>query len=178
MLFIQLTGLSGSGKSTIAIGVKRLLESKGLYIEVVDGDIYRKQLCSDLGFSKEDRLENIRRLGSVCNEFARNGIIAILAAINPFEAMRKKLSLYGPHVKKVWIDCDLKLLIDRDTKQLYRKAMLPDNHPDKIHNLTGVNDPYEIPLNPDLIINTGTDNKERSIIILADFILQECNLNS
>jgi len=172
MLFIQLTGLSGSGKSTIAIGVKKLLESNGFHVEVIDGDIYRKKLCPDLGFSKEDRHENIRRLGFVSNKFAENGIISILAAINPYEEIRKELSLYGPHVKTVWIDCNLDLLVKRDTKQLYKKAMLPDNHPDKIKNLTGVNDPYEAPENPGLTINTGIESEETSIRILFDYIMQ------
>lgn len=175
MLFIQLTGLSGSGKSTIANGVKKLLESNGLRVEVIDGDIYRKKLCPDLGFSKEDRNENIRRLGFVSNKFAINGIISILAAINPYEEIRKELSEYGPHVKTVWVDCDLGLLIKRDTKQLYKKAMLPDDHPDKINNLTGVNDPYELPENPNLIINTTSESEETSIRILYDFIVQNLN---
>jgi adenylylsulfate kinase len=175
MLFIQLTGLSGSGKSTIAIGVKKLLESNGFHVEVIDGDIYRKILCPDLGFSKEDRHENIRRLGFVSNQFAINGIISILAAINPYEEIRKELSLFGPHVKTVWIDCDLDLLIKRDTKQLYKRAMLPDNHPEKINNLSGINDPYEPPENPNLVINTNSESEEMSIRILNDFIVQNLN---
>ena len=171
MLFIQLTGLSGSGKSTIAKGVKELLKSNDMHVEVIDGDIYRKKLCPDLGFSKEDRHENIRRLGFVSNKFAVNGIVSILAAINPYEEIRKELSMYGPHVKTVWINCDLDILIQRDTKQLYKKAMLPDDHPDKVKNLTGVNDPYESPENADLIINTGFESEESSIKLLYDFII-------
>jgi adenylylsulfate kinase len=172
MLFIQLTGLSGSGKSTIANGVKELLLSSGFRIEVIDGDIYRKKLCSDLGFSKSDRHENIRRLGFVSNKFAENGIISILAAINPYEEIRKELSMYGPHVKTIWINCDLDTLIKRDTKQLYKKAMLPENHPDKIKNLTGVNDPYEAPENPDLVINTAIEKEDESVKLLFDYIIK------
>lgn len=172
MLFIQLTGLSGSGKSTIANGVKKLLESNGFRVEVIDGDIYRKKLCPDLGFSKEDRHENIRRLGFVSNKFAVNGIISILAAINPYEEIRKELSDFGAHVKTVWIDCDLDMLVKRDTKQLYKKAMLPDDHPDKLNNLTGVNDPYELPENPSLIINTSNEPEEASIKMLFDYIMR------
>ena len=171
MLFIQLTGLSGSGKSTIAKGVKELLKSNDMHVEVIDGDIYRQKLCPDLGFSKEDRHENIRRLGFVSNKFAVNGIVSILAAINPYEEIRKELSMYGPHVKTVWINCDLDILIQRDTKQLYKKAMLPDDHPDKVKNLTGVNDPYESPENADLIINTGFESEKSSIKLLYDFII-------
>lgn len=173
MLFIQLTGLSGSGKTTIANGVKIILEDKGFHVEVIDGDVYRKKLCSDLGFSKEDRNENIRRLGFVSNRFAVNGVISILAAINPYEEIRKELSLYGSYVKTVWIRCDLETLIRRDTKQLYKKAFLSDDHPEKIKNLSGVNDPYEAPLHPDLVINTGIESAEESINILAEFIIKE-----
>lgn len=172
MLFIQLTGLSGSGKSTIANGVKALLQSSGFRVEVIDGDVYRKKLCPDLGFSKEDRNENIRRLGFVSSKFAEHGIISILAAINPYEEIRKELSLYGSHVKTVWINCDLDILIKRDTKQLYKKAMLPDDHPDKVKNLTGVNDPFETPENADLVINTGNESEEASIKILYDYIVE------
>ncbi|MFI5131965.1 MAG: adenylyl-sulfate kinase [Chitinophagales bacterium] len=175
MLFIQLTGLSGSGKSTIANGVKKLLESNGFRAVVIDGDIYRKKLCPDLGFSKEDRHENIRRLGFISNQFAVNGIISILAAINPYEEIRKELLLFGPHVKTVWIDCHLDLLIKRDTKQLYKKAMLPDGHPDKINNLSGVNDPYEPPETPNLIISTSFESEETSIKKLYDYIMLNIN---
>lgn len=173
MLLIQFTGLSGAGKSTIANGVKQLLEKNKLHVEVIDADVYRKRVCPDLGFSKEDRNENIRRLGFIGNRFAMNGVIAILAAINPYEGIRKELSQYGPHVKTVWIQCDLETLIKRDTKQLYKKAMLPDAHPDKIENLTGVNDPYDKPVDPDLIINTAAKNEEDCIRMLAAFIIEE-----
>ncbi len=175
MLFIQLTGLSGSGKSTIADGVKVLLQSSGFRVEVIDGDVYRKKLCPDLGFSKKDRNENIRRLGFVSSKFAENGVISILAVINPYEEIRKELSLYGPHVKTVWINCDLEILIKRDTKQLYKKAMLPDDHPDKIRNLTGINDPYEPPKNADLVINTTIESEDKSIKIFFDYIIQNIN---
>jgi adenylylsulfate kinase len=175
MLFIQLTGLSGSGKSTIANGVKSLLDNNGYPVEVVDGDIYRKKLCPDLGFSKEDRNENIRRLGFVSNRFAANGVISILAAINPYEEIRKELALYGPHVKTIWIDCGIDILIKRDTKHLYKKAMLPQDHPEKLNNLTGINDPYETPKNPDLVINTGLESEQASIDKLFEFIVRHVN---
>ena len=140
MLFIQFTGLSGAGKSTIASGVKAVLERKGYRVEVIDADIYRPILCPDLGFSKHDRIENIRRLGFVATLLAKNGVITILAAINPYELARKELVANGTKVKTVWINCDLETLIKRDTKGLYHKALLPNNSPNKIHNLTGVND--------------------------------------
>jgi adenylylsulfate kinase len=173
MLLIQLTGLSGSGKTTIANGVKKLLEQKQQRVEVIDGDIYRKILCRDLGFSKDDRNENIRRLGFVANLLAINGVVAILAAINPYEDVRQELRAYGPHVNTVWVNCDMETLITRDTKQLYKKAMLPDDHPGKIKNLTGVNDPYESPHEPDLVINTNLQTEGESIELLHSFILKK-----
>jgi adenylylsulfate kinase len=172
MLFIQLTGLSGSGKSTIANGVKKLLQSNGYRVEVIDGDVYRKKICPDLGFSRTDRHKNIRRLGFISNKFAEHGIISILAAINPYEEIRKELLLYGRHVKTVWINCDMDTLVKRDNKQLYKRAMLPDDHPDKIKNLTGVNDPYELPENPDLVIDTAAEDEDRSIEILFNYIVK------
>jgi len=172
MLFIQLTGLSGSGKSTIANGVKKLLQSNGYRVEVIDGDVYRKKICPDLGFSRTDRHKNIRRLGFISNKFAEHGIISILAAINPYEEIRKELLLYGRHVKTVWINCDMDTLVKRDNKQLYKRAMLPDDHPDKIKNLTGVNDPYELPENPDLVIDTAAEDEDTSIEILFNYIVK------
>lgn len=172
MLLIQLTGLSGSGKTTIANGVKKLLEKKKYRVEIIDGDIYRKKLCPDLGFSKEDRNENIRRLGFVANLLATNDVITILAVINPYEESRRQLKEYGAHVNTVWINCPIETLIERDTKQLYKKAMLPDDHPEKIKNLTGINDPYEIPEKADLVINTHMESQDKSVDTLLDFILK------
>jgi adenylylsulfate kinase len=170
--FIQLTGLSGSGKSTIANGAKKLLRNKGLRSEVIDADIFRKILCRDLGFSKQDRNENIRRLGAVANLLATNGVICILAAINPYEEIRQELSAYGSHVQTVWINCDIATLIKRDTKQLYRRALLPEGDQDKIKNLTGVNDPYEIPPHPHLVINTSNESEKVSIEVLFEYIIK------
>jgi len=173
MLFIQLTGLSGSGKSTIASRVKEKLLLHGIKVEIIDADVFRPIICRDLGFSRADRQENIRRLGFVANLLAANGVMVILAAINPYEEIREELIAYGPYVKTVWINCDLETLIKRDTKQLYKRALLPDDHPDKIKNLTGVNDPYDIPQKPDLIINTNTESEETSIDKLFNFIIKE-----
>ena len=173
MILIQLTGLSGSGKSTIATGVNKMLVNDGYRAEVIDAEVYRKILCRDLGYSKEDRNENIRRLGFVANLLATNKVIVIVAAINPYEAIRQEISDYGPHVKTVWINCDLDTLIKRDTKKLYKKALLPDGHPDKINNFTGINDPYEIPENADLILNTNTETETESIQRLYDFVIRQ-----
>jgi adenylylsulfate kinase len=170
MLIIQLTGLSGSGKTTLSDHVKKRLESLALRVEIIDGDKYRKTLCSDLGFSKEDRCENIRRLGRAAYSFKGSCDVVIIAAINPFEWVRNELKLnYG--IKTVWINCDLDVLIKRDTKGLYKRALLPEEHPDKLNNLTGMNDNYDLPLDHDLVINTHTATTEQSGSLLYNFIL-------
>ncbi len=105
-MIIQLTGLSGAGKTTLATGAKSLLEKHDLTIEIIDGDVYRKTLCRDLGFSGEDRIENIRRLGKAAWAFKDRADIILIAAINPFEAFRNELKeMYG--VKTAWIKCDM-----------------------------------------------------------------------
>lgn len=171
MLFIEMTGLSGSGKSTIASLASSELTRMGYKNEVIDGDVYRKTLCKDLGFSEADRKENIRRLGIVCNLLSKNGIIAMLAAINPFEETRNELKNYGDYVKLVWINCDLETLTNRDTKDLYRRARLPEGDPDRITNLTGVNDRFDIPKNYDLVIDTSVLTIEQSVKKMVDFII-------
>jgi adenylylsulfate kinase len=173
MIFIQFTGLSGAGKSSIAHLVKMQMEQQGDRVEVIDADVYRPVLCPDLGYSKESRMENIRRLGFVANLLSKHGVITILAAINPYESVRNELVSKGTRVKIIWIKCNVEVLIQRDTKGLYRKAMLPDGHPEKIYNLTGVNDDYEPPLKPDLIIDTDEEELEASVIKVVDFIRKE-----
>jgi adenylylsulfate kinase len=170
MLLIQLTGLSGCGKSTLSGNVKKMLNDNNLAVEIIDGDVYRQTLCKDLGFSKNDRCENIRRLGNLAFTFTQKGIIAIIAAINPYEEIRNELKTkFG--AKTVWIDCAMDELIKRDTKGLYKRALLAEGHPDKINNLTGVNDVYEIPVNTDLTINSNLETIEQSTQKLFDFII-------
>lgn len=178
MIFIQLTGLSGAGKTTLSYNVKHELEKRGYKTEVLDGDNYRRTLCRDLGFSRSDRIENIRRLGFVGKILSRNGVVVILSAINPYEEIRRELKEDSPQVKTVWIDCDLETLQKRDTKGLYERAFLPDEHPDKIHNLTGVNDPFEIPPNADLIIKTADESMDESAAKLLNFILKHIERRS
>jgi adenylylsulfate kinase len=171
-MIIQFCGLSGSGKTTLANRVKLMLDERGLKCEVIDGDVYRKTLCPDLGFSKADRHENIRRLAFVAGVLAKHDIIPIICAINPYEEIRKEIANTYHQVKTIYIHCPMDVLIQRDTKQLYYKAMLPDGHPDKISNLTGVNDPFEIPAQPNLMIGTDRETVEASAEKLLQFILQ------
>lgn len=177
MILIQLTGLSGAGKTTIANNVKNELENLCFKAEVIDGDEYRKSLCKGLGFSKDDRCENIRRLGFVGMKLAEHDVIAILAAINPYEEARGELQQKSDLVKTVWIDCDLETLKRRDPKGLYERAFLPEGDPNKISNLTGVNDPFEIPADPDLIIKTNEETESESTQKLLQFILANIKTN-
>ncbi|SDH59203.1 adenylylsulfate kinase [Pedobacter terrae] len=172
MLLLQFTGLSGAGKTTLARLVDQQLTALGYSIRIIDGDIYRKTLNHDLGFSHADRLENIRRLGHVGYEFVQQGIIAVIAAINPYESGRQKLrELYN--AKTIWIDCPIQQLILRDTKGLYHKALLPDGHQDKLYHFTGINDVYENPLEVDLYLNTQQLTEEEACKQLIHFILSQ-----
>lgn len=170
MLLIQMTGLSGAGKSSLAFALKEMLDEIGLASVVIDGDQYRKTICSDLGFSANDRRENIRRLGRIADEYVQKGCISIIAAINPFEDVRNELAqMYN--ARTIWIKCKLEVLFQRDTKGLYTRACLPDNDPQKILNLTGVNDLFDIPVDPDMIIDTSSDSLEESKSKLMQFVL-------
>jgi adenylylsulfate kinase len=171
MLLIQMTGLGGAGKSSIANLTKKSLNALGHKVELLDGDNYRQHLCRDLGFSKEDRLENIRRLGFVGLLLAKHGVISILAAINPYEEAREALKNKSPLTKTVFINCPIDVAIRRDPKGLYHKALLPPEHPDYIRHFTGISDPYEIPLQPDLVLKTDAETIEQSAKKLTDFIL-------
>ena len=126
MLFIQLTGLSGAGKTTLAYGVQKRLQLLGYPVEVLDGDECRRAFWPELGFSPEDRQESLRRMGLLAHRLNRHGIIVLLAAINPYRETRAELSRQNQPAKIVFVDCDLETLIQRDTKGLYARALLPD----------------------------------------------------
>lgn len=166
---IQLTGLSGSGKTTLSNALFEWGNHQHLKVKVIDGDVYRQTLCKDLGFSKADRLENISRLGAYAGSIADDYDLVCIAAINPYEEGRNNLRLkYGALL--IWLKCDLKTLISRDPKGLYRKALLPDTHPDKIHNLTGLNDTFEIPDLTDLTLDTDQLDPEQVLAHTLSFL--------
>jgi adenylylsulfate kinase len=177
MILIQLFGLSGAGKTTLAHAVKDELLAKNLKVEIIDGDEYRKVICKDLSFTKNDRIENIRRLGFIGNVLARNGVISILSAISPYEIAREELKNQYRNVYTVWLECPLEELIKRDTKGLYLRALLPDHDPNKISNLTGVNDVFEVPANPDMIINTKEIDISNAKNRLVQFILEKIRIS-
>src|ERR1700674_946589 len=117
------TGMSGAGKSTISNLLESKLRALGAKVEVLDGDVVRTHLSKGLGFSKEDRDENIRRIGFVCELLSRNGVIAIVAAISPYRALRDEVRARIPNFVEVYMECPVEVLIERDVKGLYKKAL-------------------------------------------------------
>jgi len=166
---IQFTGLSGAGKTTLSNALQEWGHQHQVKIKLIDGDVYRQTLCKDLGFSKADRLENISRLGAYAASIAADYDYIFIAAINPYEEGRNNLKTkYGATL--IWLKCSLQTLIARDPKGLYRKALLPDSHPDKIHNLTGLNDTFEEPQHPDLILETDSVSVEEALQQTVSFL--------
>lgn len=157
---VWFTGLSGSGKTTLARQVWRELRARGLKVEVLDGDVVRQNLSKGLGFSKEDRDTNIRRIGFVCNLLSRNGVVAIAAAISPYRAARDevRVSQDTGRFVEVFLDCPVESLMKRDVKGLYQKALTG-----KVENFTGVSDPYEPPENPEIVLHTDQETEEQSM---------------
>lgn len=169
-MLIQMTGLSGAGKTTLAEGAKNVLETLGYRAEVLDGDVCRKQLWPELTFSPSDRQESIRRLAHIGYSLSQQGSIVFIAAISPYESVRQKVTATYPNVQTVYVRCDLPTLIQRDTKGLYARALLPDSHPHKLTNLTGVNDHYDVPPAPDLLIDTASHTVAQAIALLVHFV--------
>ncbi len=151
------TGLSGAGKSTIANALIPKLEELGRRVEILDGDEVRTNLSKGLGFSKEDRDTNIRRIGYVAQLLTRNGAIAITAAISPYRAIRDEVRERIGNFVEVYVKCPLETLIARDVKGLYKKALAGE-----IKEFTGVSDPYEEPLHPEVMVETDRETVEES----------------
>src|SRR5512141_1910836 len=155
---IWFTGLSGAGKSTLANLLENELRVCGMKVEVLDGDVIRTHLSKGLGFSKEDRDTNIRRIGWVCEVLSRNGVVAIAAAISPYREIRDEVRGKVGRFVEVYVECPVLVLADRDVKGLYKKALAGE-----IKNFTGVDDPYEPPLNPEVVCHTdGRETPEQS----------------
>jgi adenylylsulfate kinase len=149
---LWLTGLSGSGKSTIAVEVERILLSRGVHTYILDGDNIRNGLSGDLDFSDEDRRENIRRIGEVTRLFVDAGVVLLTAFISPFREDRDRVrSLLDPgEFFEIFSRCPLELCEERDPKGLYAKARAGE-----ISDFTGIDSPYEEPVNPELVLDTG-----------------------
>ena len=158
---LWLTGLSGAGKTTLAGRLVPELLARGLRVEVLDGDEVRTNLSKGLGFSKEDRDTNVRRIGYVARLLARNGVAAVTAAISPYlevrEEVRRAVEGDGADFVEVYVECPLRVLAERDVKGLYRKALAGE-----IKEFTGVSDPYEEPPAPDVVVRTHEESVETS----------------
>lgn len=165
-LTVWLTGLSGAGKSTIALAVHGHLEARGLHAEILDADELRKHLNRDLGFSKEDRDENVRRIGFVADLLTRHGIIVLVAAIAPYRKTRDEVREKIGRFVEVHVDAPLSLCESRDPKNLYKKVRRGE-----LQNFTGVDDPYEPPLSPDVRCNTDTETIDESAAKVLQTIL-------
>lgn len=155
---VWFTGFSGSGKTTIARGVERELRAGNVRVEFLDGDVVRTHLSQELGFSKQDRDTNVRRIGFVANLLSRNGIVAIVAAISPYRDVRNEIRMMAENFIEVYVNAPLKVCEERDVKGLYARA-----RGGKIQGFTGIDHPYESPLSPEIICNTAQETVTESI---------------
>ena len=164
------TGLSGSGKSTVANATEKILHDMGLHTYILDGDNVRMGLNKDLGFSPEDRTENIRRITEVAKLFADSGSIVLTAFISPYREDRDKAReiISNEDFIEIFVSADLSVCEARDPKGLYKKARAGE-----IKGFTGIDAPYEAPLNPELIVETDKHDIEASAQIVVDYLVEE-----
>jgi len=152
------TGLSGAGKSTLAEMVEKEIRARGRNVEILDGDVVRTNLSKGLGFSKEDRDTNIRRIGFVADLLTRNGVAVFTAAISPYRDIRNECrEMIGENFIEVFVKCPVEVCAERDVKGLYKKAMAGE-----IPHFTGVSDPYEDPESPEVLVETNLETVEES----------------
>lgn len=155
---VWFTGLSGAGKSTLAEALTPVLRERGLKVETLDGDVVRTNLSKGLGFSKEDRDTNILRIGFVAHLLSRNGVAVIASAISPYRDIRDQVRARTGNFVEVFVKCPLDELVRRDVKGLYEKALRGE-----IPNFTGVSDPYEEPLRPEVVVETDKETVAESL---------------
>ena len=152
------TGLSGAGKTTLSAAVADVIRERGQLVEVLDGDVVRTNLSKGLGFSREDRDTNIRRIGFVAKLLTRNDVVAVVAAISPYRATRDAVREDIGRFVEVHVRCSLEELIRRDVKGLYQRALRGE-----VAQFTGVSDPYEPPLHPEVVIDTDQESVAASV---------------
>ncbi|UXE60844.1 MAG: adenylyl-sulfate kinase [Woronichinia naegeliana WA131] len=164
---IWLTGLSGAGKTTITQALEQKLLAGGYDIEVLDGDVVRTNLTKGLGFSKADRDENIRRIGFVANLLTRHGVIVLVSAISPYREIREEVKQKIGNFVEVFVNAPLNVCEERDVKGLYQQARKGE-----IKGFTGIDDPYEAPLNPEVECRTDLEELEESVAKVWDKLVE------
>jgi adenylylsulfate kinase len=155
---LWLTGLSGAGKSTVAVRLAPMLAERGHRVELLDGDEVRTNLCQGLGFSREDRDTNIARIGYVASVLAKHGVAVLVAAISPYRAARDQVRASVDTFVEVYVATPLATCAERDVKGLYAKALSG-----QLPNFTGVSDPYEPPLDPEIVLHTEVQTVDESV---------------
>lgn len=162
---VWFTGLPCSGKTTVADRVAHVLQSKGYLVERLDGDVVRKTLTKDLGFSREDRDENLRRIGELARQLTSQGKIVLATFVSPYRDRRDKIRASIPAFYEVFARCPVEVCIKRDVKGMYKQAL-----EGRLKGFTGVDDPYEDPLQPDLILDTDKETVEESTEKVLSFL--------
>jgi adenylylsulfate kinase len=157
-LVVWFTGLSGAGKTTVVSHLEPILREVGYPVEVLDGDVVREHLSKGLGFSREDRDTNVRRIGFVANLLAKHGVIVLVSAISPYRDTRREVLNASVQSLEVFVDAPLEVVVGRDVKGLYAKALRGE-----ITHFTGVSDPYEAPAAPDLHLETHKYSLQESV---------------
>lgn len=160
---IWLTGLPCSGKTTLADALQEVLRAENRRVEVLDGDVVRTNLSKGLGFSREDRDTNIRRVGFVCNLLARNGVVAIAAFVSPYRSVRDEVRAALGDFVEVFVNCSVERCIERDVKGMYARALRGE-----IRGFTGVDDPYEEPLHAEVVVDTDREPVEACVSRILD----------
>jgi adenylylsulfate kinase len=155
---LWLTGLSGAGKSTVAAKLAPALAERGHRVELLDGDEVRTNLCQGLGFSREDRDTNIARIGYVAGKLAKHGVAVLVAAISPYREARDRVRATVDQFVEVHVAAPVGVCAERDVKGLYAKALAGE-----IKNFTGVSDPYEPPLDPEIVLHTEAESVDESV---------------
>jgi adenylyl-sulfate kinase len=165
------TGLSGSGKSTLSERVTAELRRRAQKVELLDGDAVRTNLSKGLTFSKEDRDINVKRIGYVCHLLTRNNIWAVSAAISPYRAVRdENRRLIGRFIE-IYVECSIETLAKRDVKGLYKRALAGE-----VPHFTGISDPYEAPLNPEIHVNSEKETVEKSFATIMQYLEQKAGV--
>jgi adenylyl-sulfate kinase len=168
---LWLTGLSGAGKTTIAVALEEKLRQRGVKIERLDGDTVRESLTRDLGFSKEDRDKNIERVTFVAKLLSRNGVGVVGSFISPYIAMRDYVRSQTTNFIEVFVDAPLQVCADRDVKGMYAKAFAG-----QIPNFTGVSDPYEAPVNAEIVVHTDQETVEDSVNKIIAYLEEKAHI--